>query len=229
MIEVVTGAGKNLDCIMVPKVEDAAHPALHRPPPRTARVRVRDRPQDRHRGPDRVGQGHRQPERDRHRDRSHRDADLRPGRLRRQHRRRPAHHRQHRPRLSRRSVALRDLGDRHHRPRTRAAGHRRPLHRHQGHRHLPHPVPPRAAGRVRRQVGAAPRPGRDRQRGVHAHAGSVRRRPPAAGRLPPRHPGRAPRRRHARGPDDRRGLAQDRRRGGHPRRGRRHELSGASA
>ena len=67
-----------------------------------------------------------------------------------------------------------------------------------------------------------PGPGRDRQRGVLAVAGRVRRGPAAARRLPARHPGRAQGRGHARGPDDRRGLAQDRRAGGRPRRGGRH-------
>ena len=162
--------------------------ALRRPPADPARDAARDRPPDRHRGPDRERPRHRQPARDRDGHRPHRDDHLRPGRLRGLDRRRPARHRVDRPRLPRRPVALRALEDRHHRPRVRAAGDRRAVHRHQERRRVPPPVPPRPAGRLRRQVGAAPEPGGRRQRGVHAHAGPVRGRPAAARRLPPRHP-----------------------------------------
>ena len=135
MIEVVTGAGKNLDCIMVPKVEDAAHAALHRPSADPARDRVRDRSQDRDRGPDR--------------DRPAGHVNLNeiatatdrietlifgPGDY-----------------AANIGVAQLVIGsidpdypgdqwhyvisaDRHHRPRLRAAGDRRAVHRHQGHR-----------------------------------------------------------------------------------------------
>ena len=93
----------------------------------------------------------------------------------------------------------------------RAPGDRRALHRHQERRRVPPAVPPGAAGRLRREVGAPPAPGRRRKRGLHADAGTVRRGPPAARRLPPRDARRAQGRRDARGPDDRRGVAEDRR------------------
>ena len=105
----------------------------------------------------------------------------------------------------------------------RAAGDRRPVHRHQEHRRVPRGCACARGGRLRRQVGAAPRPGRHRQRGVRAQPGGVRRRPPAARGVRARHPGGAEGGRHARGPDDRRGVAQDRRGGRRTGRRGRHE------
>ena len=70
------------------------------------------------------------------------------------------------------------------------------------------------AARLRRQVGAPPRPDRDPQRGLPALPGAVRPRRGAARGLPRGHDrGRAPRRGHVGGRDDRRGLAQDGRAG----------------
>ena len=71
----------------------------------------------------------------------------------------------------------------------------------------------RRRARLRRQVGAAPGPGRCRQRGVHPVGGGLRARAPHPRRLPAGDRGRPARRGDARRRDDRRGVAQDGARG----------------
>ena len=66
------------------------------------------------------------------------------------------------------------IEDPHGRPGQRPAGHRRPVREGPRPRGLPRLLPAHADPRLRRQVGAAPRPGHDPQRGVLADAGAVR-------------------------------------------------------
>ena len=155
---VVGGAGDRLDCIMVPKVEDAGQ--LHFIDHLLTQLETE------HELPNRIGieaqienaRGAMNIREIAQATPTAGDPDLRPRRLRREHGRRPAGDRVDQPRVPRRPVALGALADRDGGPRVWRAGDRRAVHRYQGHRRLPQDVPPRPADRLRRQVGAASRP-----------------------------------------------------------------------
>ena len=172
VIEVVEGAGANLDCIMLPKVQTAdqvqgARRAAH---PDRDDDGLRGR-QDRHRGADRERARPDQRRRHRHRVPAHRDDHLRPGRLHGldQHevagRRRAAARVRRRRRLPLHPDAAADGG-----ARPRPAGHRRALPADQGPRRLQAGRRPLRRARLRRQVDPAPLADRGRQRGVLAAA-----------------------------------------------------------
>ena len=82
IVEVVSGGGGKLDCIMIPKVEDAGQLHFVDHLLTQLEMRAQARPPDRDRGPDRERAGDAQPARDRDGHGPHRDDHLRPRRLR---------------------------------------------------------------------------------------------------------------------------------------------------
>ncbi len=207
---VVARARAALDCVIVPKVESAAQVHF---------VSLLLEQLERKHGLERaIGlelqiespRGLVEIERHRGRVAARRDADLRPGRLRRGRGHAAAHGRRDRARLPRRSLALRP---RAHRRRPRApSGCRRSTARTR--RSATSTAFARSArrsraARLRRQVGAPPRPDRHLQRDLRADAGRVRARGADPRRVPRRDRAGRAGRGHVRGRDDRRGLAQD--------------------
>ena len=175
VIHVVEDASERLDEIMLPKVQSASEVQSRSTccSPRSSR-RPGRAVDGRHRGADRDGARPHQRRGDLRGVAAARDDHLRSGRLRGVDRDAGAHRRRADPRVPGRPLPLRVLQDPHGRPGQRAPGDRRPVPEDQRARRAArlrdaHPHP-----RLRRQVGAAPRPGRGDQRGVHAHPGAVR-------------------------------------------------------
>ena len=133
---------------------------LRRPPAGPARGRARAGAPDRPRAPDRERPRARRDRGDRRREHPHRDAHLRPGRLRSVARHAAALARRGRPRLPRRPVALRAHADRHDSAGLRTAGDRRPVCGDPGRGWLSSVRAALARARLRRQVGPPPGPDR---------------------------------------------------------------------
>ncbi len=171
---------------------------------------LRGRP-DRHRGADRERAGPEQRQRDRAGLPAHRDHHLRPRRLHGLHQHEVPRRGRAAARLPGRRLPLHPDEDPDGRPRQRPPGDRRPLPPDPQRRRLPRGRRPRRRPRLRRQVGAAPGPGRRRQRGVLALPGGLRPRRADPGRVRLLHVrgGRQEGLRDARRRDDRRGQPQD--------------------
>ena len=168
--------------------------------------------QDRHRGADRERVGAHQRQRDRHGLPARRDDHLRPRRLHGVDQHEVAGGGGAAARLRRgRRLPPHPHVDPHGRAGARQAGHRRALPADQGRRRLPTGGRALGGAGLRRQVGAAPRPDRGRERGVQPGAGRLRPRREHPRRLRVVHVGggRPEGRGHARRRDDRRGEPQD--------------------
>ena len=191
--EVVGGAGERLEEIMLPKVQTAAEVvALDLLLTQVEQNAGLPLGPHRHRGPDRDGQRPHQRRGDLRRvaPRSRRSSSV-PSTCRRRWRCRRLGGGIEIPELSRRLLPLRVRQDPHGGPGQRPAGHRRALREGPRPRGLPRLLPALDGARLRRQVGAAPRPDHDPQRAVLARPRSsstrrstsstpTRRRPPPA-------------------------------------------------
>ncbi len=167
--------------------------------------------QDRHRGADRERPGPEQRQRDRDGLPARRDDHLRPGRLHGVDQHEVAGRGRAAARLPGGRLPLHPDEDPDGRPRQQPPGDRRPLPADPQRRRLPRGRPARRGPRFRRQVGAAPGPGRGVQRDLLALAGGLRPRRADPGRVRLLHVrgGRQEGLRDARRRDDRRGQPQD--------------------